>query len=147
MPGGPDGSRGAVSTSTDQNWLIAVAELKEQIVQPRAGWRDWPWYVFALVCGAGIGYLHLRLGELALAALLVSIATMFLGAVRPRWPWRWALLVALCVPLAMLAAHLGRERFSRGAVFGSFALLMPSLACAYGGSFLRRLMGELFPKS
>ena len=107
---------------------------------------DWPFTMVALVLGALIGYAQLRWGELAISALLVSMGTMFLGAVRPRRPWLWALLVALCVPAAQLFAHLGREHFTRGAIFGSFALLAPAFVCAYGGAVGRRLVGELFKK-
>jgi hypothetical protein len=105
--------------------------------------RDWPGYVLALALGAAIGFLQLRLAELALSALAVAAATMALGVLFPRRPWRWALLVALCVPAALLIASTGRTHFTRGAIYGSFALLMPALACAYGGSVMRRLVGEL----
>jgi hypothetical protein len=100
----------------------------------------------ALGCGALIGYAQLRLGELAISALLVAMVTMFLGALRPRRPWVWALLVALCVPAAQLVAYIGREHFTRGAIFGSFALLAPAFVCAYGGAVGRKLVGELFKK-
>ena len=109
----------------------------------RAGW---PFVLVALGCGALIGYAQLRSGELAISALLVAMATMFLGAMRPRRPWLWALLVALCVPAAQLIAYLGREHFTRGAIFGSLALLAPAFVCAYGGAIGRKLVGELFKK-
>jgi CDP-diglyceride synthetase len=107
---------------------------------------DWPFVLVALAFGALIGYAQLRLGELAISALLVAVVTMFLGALRPQRPWLWALLVALCVLAAQLFAYLGRERFTRGATFGSFALLAPAFVCAYGGAVGRRLVGELFKK-
>lgn len=108
--------------------------------------RDWLFVAFALAFGALIAYTQLRWGELAISALLVAMATMFLGAMRPRRPWVWALLVALCVPTAQLFAYFGREHFTRGAIFGSFALLAPAFVCAYGGAVGRRLVGELFKK-
>lgn len=108
--------------------------------------RAWPWVVVALASGALIGYAQLRWGELAVSALLVAMVTMFLGALRPRRPWLWALLVALCVPAAQLFAYLGREHFTRGAIFGSFALLAPAFVCAFGGAVGRKLVGELFSK-
>jgi hypothetical protein len=107
---------------------------------------DWPFVIVALAFGTLIGYAQLRLGELAISALLVAMVAMFLGAMRPRRPWRWALLVALCVPAAQLVAYLGREHFTRGAIFGSFALLAPAFVCAYGGAVGRKLIGELFSK-
>lgn len=108
--------------------------------------NDWPFVAFALAFGALIGFAQLRLGELALSALLVAMATMFLGAVRPRRPWLWALLVPLGVPAAQFVAYLGREHFTRGAIFGSFALLAPAFVCAYGGAVGRKLIAELFKK-
>ncbi len=109
-----------------------------------AGGRDWPFVAAALACGALIGYAQLRFGELAISALLVAMVTMSLGAMRPRRPWRWALLVALCVPAALFIAHLGREHFTRGAIFGSFALLAPAFVCTYCGAVGRKLLAELF---
>jgi hypothetical protein len=47
---------------------------------------DWPFVAFARAFGALIGYAQLRLGKLAISALLVTMATMFLGAVRPQRP-------------------------------------------------------------
>jgi hypothetical protein len=111
-----------------------------------ASGRDWPFTAIALACGALIGYAQVKLGELAISALLVAMVTMMLGAVRPRRPWRWALLVALCVPAAQLVAYLGREHFTRGATIGSFALLAPAFVCAYGGAVGRKLVDELFRK-
>ena len=106
--------------------------------------RDWPFVAGALASGALIGYAQWRFGELAISALLVAMVTMSLGAMRPRRPWRWALLVALCVPGALFVAHLGREHFTRGAIFGSFALLAPAFVCAYCGATGRNLVAELF---
>jgi hypothetical protein len=91
---------------------------------------DWPFAMLALALGALIGYAQLQWGELTIPALLVAMVTMFLGGVRPRRPWLWALLVAGCVPAAQLFAYVGRERFTRGAIFGSFALLAPAFVCA-----------------
>ena len=107
---------------------------------------DWPFLALALALGALIGYVQLRWGELAISALLVAMVTMFLGALRPRQPWRWALLVALCDPAAQLFAYLGREHFTRGAILGSFALLAPAFVCAYCGAVGRKLVGELVRK-
>jgi hypothetical protein len=112
----------------------------EPVAAPR---RDWPYVLLALFCGALIGYFQVQWQELAISALLVSMVTMFFGAVRPRRPWLWALLVALGVPAAQFLAYLGREHFTRGATFASFALLAPAFVCAYGGSVGRKLVGEL----
>ena len=96
-----------------------------------------------MLLGAGIGYMHVRVGELSLAAISVSIVCMALGTAKPHRPWRWALLVALCVPAAMLIW--ARYHPARGEVYGSFILLAPALVCAFGGSQMRKLIAELFP--
>ncbi len=108
--------------------------------------HDWPFAFVAVIAGGLIGYAQLRLSELAISAVLVAIVTMFLGAVRPRRPWLWALLVALCVPVVQFIAYLEREHFTRGATASSFALLAPAFVCAYGGAVGRKLLRELFAK-
>ena len=108
--------------------------------------RNWPYVIFALLSGGAAAYLHVQLGELGLAALVVAASTMFLGAMRPRRPWMWALLVALTIPALELVAYLHHEYFGTGATFGSLALLIPAFACAYGGAVGQRLLRELFAK-
>lgn len=97
-----------------------------------------------MLLGAGIGYLHVRVGEISLSAIAISAVCMAFGTVKPRRPWRWALLVSLCVPAAMLLG--ARYHPTRGAVYGSLVLVAPALVCAIGGSAMRAMVGELFRK-
>ena len=131
-----------------QEYLGSVPSLNtadhERVASDRS--NDWPFALIALAFGGLIGYAQLRLGELAISALLVAMVTMLLGALRPGRPWLWALLVALCVPASQFIAYVGREHFTRGATFGSFALLAPAFVCAYGGAIGRNLVAELFKK-
>ena len=108
--------------------------------------KDWPFWLAGLLLGGLTGYVQTRIGDLLLSALMVAAFSMFLGMMRPQRPWRWALLVAVCLPAAQLLAFLTREHPTRAAVYTSFAALAPALVCAYGGSLLRRVLGELFPR-
>jgi len=108
--------------------------------------REWPLVVAAIALGLLAGYAHLRLHDLGLGALMVGAVCLGLGFARPQRPWLWALIVALCVPSVQVVAHLGYERFTRGGIVASFALLIPAFSCAYGGAFGRRLLAVLFPR-
>lgn len=113
---------------------------------PEAARRQGPLVIAALALGVLVGYAHLRVHDLGLAALMVGAVCLGLGFARPQRPWRWALILALCVPAVHLVANLGHERFTRGGALASFALLIPAFSCAYGGAFGRRLLALLFPK-
>lgn len=98
----------------------------------------------AAAVGLGGGFLEVWLADLSTTALVVTAASMALGCVWPRRPWRWALVMGLCVPLAVAIEW--NQHPGRGMVFGSFAMLAPTLVAAFGGSFMRMLVGELFRK-
>src|SRR5581483_1218571 len=59
--------------------------------------RDLPYYISALLLGLSAGLLEVRLEDLLVTALFVMISTMVLGYLRPKSPWRWTLIVGLCV--------------------------------------------------
>lgn len=67
---------------------------------------------------------------------------MTMGCAWPRRPWRWALILGLSVPAAVFLDW--RHHPGRGMFYGSFAMLAPALVAAFGGSFMRKLVGELF---
>jgi hypothetical protein len=109
------------------------------------GTRDRAVYALGVVLGMCAGMLDVRIGDLLLTALLVMASTMLLGALRPRKPWRWVLLVAACVPLMHLAAYLARAQMTdRAHVYESFLGFVTGIAGAYGGAAGRRLVNELF---
>jgi len=75
----------------------------------------------------------------------VLTATMLLGALRPRRPWRWTLLVAVFVPLVQGVAYLLlTEKPYRAQIYESFLGFLTGIAGAYGGSTARRGLVELF---
>ena len=61
--------------------------------------RDLPFYVLAICLGIAAGLLEVRFEDLLATALFVMIGTMVLGYLRPRWPWRWTVIVGACIPL------------------------------------------------
>ncbi|MFZ0773036.1 MAG: hypothetical protein WCA49_22520 [Candidatus Sulfotelmatobacter sp.] len=105
---------------------------------------DVPFYVLAAVAGIGTGWVDVAVNDLLFTALLVLAACMLLGLLRPRWPWRWVVVVGMFVPLTELAAYLILTvKPTRGQVYGSFLTALPGMAGAYGGSVMRRVIDNL----
>lgn len=106
--------------------------------------RDRFFYLLASLAGAGIGWADVAVNDLLFTALLVLMACMVLGLLRPRWPWRWVVVVGIFIPLAELAAHLFLSiKPTRGQVYGSFLASLPGIAGAYGGSLMRGVVDNL----
>jgi ABC-type multidrug transport system permease subunit len=104
------------------------------------GW----FYLLAAVCGIGTGWADVAINDLLFTALLVLMACILLGMLRPRGPWRWVLVVGLFVPLTELAAYLILTvKPTRAQVYGSFLAFLPGIAGSYGGAVLRRVMDRL----
>jgi len=69
---------------------------------------------------------------------------MLMGLLRPRWPWRWVLVIGSFVPLTELFAYLLLAvKPTRAQVYGSFLAFLPGIAGAYGGSVVRRVVDHL----
>ena len=105
---------------------------------------DTPYYVLAAVAGIGTGWVDVSVNDLLFTALLVLAACMLLGTLRPRWPWRWVVVVVAFVPLSELAAYtILAVKPTRGQVYGSFLTALPGIAGAYGGSLMRGVLDNL----
>jgi ABC-type multidrug transport system permease subunit len=105
---------------------------------------DAPIYLLGALAGAGTGWVDITVNDLLFTALLVLMACMLLGLLRPRWPWRWVAVVAVFIPLTELLAYLAMTvKPTRGQVYGSFLTALPGTAGAYGGAVMRRLLGNL----
>jgi len=112
-------------------------------VSPR-GRSDVPFYVLAALAGIGTGWVDVTVNDLLFTALLVLMACMLLGLLRPRWPWRWVVVVATFIPLTELAAYMILAvKPTRGQVYGSFLTALPGIAGAYGGSVVRAVIDNL----
>lgn len=106
--------------------------------------RDGWCYLLAALWGIGAGWADVMINDLLFTALLVLGACMLLGWLRPRWPWRWVLIVGAFIPLTELAAYLLLTvKPSPAQVYGSFLAFLPGIAGAYGGSLLRSVMENL----
>jgi ABC-type multidrug transport system permease subunit len=106
--------------------------------------RDLPFYLLAALAGMGTGWADVAIDDLLFTALLVLMACMLLGLLRPRWPWRWVVVVGMFIPLTELAAYLTlRVKPTRAQVYGSFLASLPGIAGAYGGSLMRGVIDNL----
>jgi ABC-type multidrug transport system permease subunit len=105
---------------------------------------DVPFYVLAALAGIGTGWTDVAVNDLLFTALLVLMACMLLGSLRPRWPWRWVVVVGMFIPLSELAAYLVLTvKPTRAQVYGSFLASLPGVAGAYGGSLMRGVVDNL----
>jgi ABC-type multidrug transport system permease subunit len=105
---------------------------------------DVPFYVLAALAGIGTGFVDVAVDDLLFTALLVLMACMLLGLLRPRWPWRWVVVVAVLIPLTELAAYvILTVKPTLGQTYGSFLTALPGMAGAYGGAVMRRAIDNL----
>jgi hypothetical protein len=112
-------------------------------VSPRVR-SEVPFYVLAAVAGIGAGWADVAVNDLLFTALLVLAACMLMGVLRPRWPWRWVIVVGMFIPLTELAAYLVLAvKPTRAQVYGSFLAALPGIAGAYGGSIVRSVVDNL----
>jgi TctA family transporter len=101
-------------------------------------------YLLAALCGMGAGWTDVIVNDLLFTALLVLSAGLLLGVLRPRWPWRWVVMVGVFIPATELAAYeILTVKPSRAQVYGSFLAFLPGIAGAYGGSLLRGVIDNL----
>ncbi|MGA8214504.1 MAG: hypothetical protein WB799_12985 [Candidatus Sulfotelmatobacter sp.] len=117
--------------------------MTTEIVSPPSR-SDVPFYILAALAGAGTGCVDVMVNDLLFTALLVLMACMLLGVLRPRWPWRWVVVVGVFIPLTELAAYLLLTvKPTRAQVYGSFLASLPGIAGAYGGSLMRGVVDNL----
>src|SRR5258707_3636726 len=101
--------------------------MKSEAVSPRTQ-SDLPFYFLAFLAGIGIGWIDVAVDDLLFTALLALMACMLLGLLRPRWPWRWVVVVGVFVPLTELAAYLIRSvKPTRAQGYGSFLVSIPGV--------------------
>ena len=109
--------------------------------------RDFSIYVLGAILGICAGILDVKVGDLLLTAFSVLASTMLLGAMRPERPWRWIIVVAVFVPVVELLAYVFlTERPYPAQIYESFLGFLTGCAGAYGGSVMRRSVGEIFRK-
>jgi ABC-type multidrug transport system permease subunit len=112
--------------------------------ESRLGPGDLPFYFLGALAGVGTGWVDVAVDDLLFTALLVLMACMLLGILRPRWPWRWVVVVGIFIPLTELAAYLIRTvKPTRAQMYGSFLASLPGFAGAYGGAVVRGVIENL----
>ena len=101
-------------------------------------------YLLAAFCGVGAGWADVAVNDLLFTALLVLASCMLLGLLRPRWPWRWVVVVGVLIPLTEGVGYFALAvKPTRAQMFGSFLAFLPGIAGAYGGSVMRRMVDNL----
>ncbi|MGA9981791.1 MAG: hypothetical protein WBQ08_24455 [Candidatus Sulfotelmatobacter sp.] len=107
--------------------------------------RDAWFYLLAAMCGIGTGWADVAVDYLLFTALLVVASCMLLGTLRPRWPWRWVVVVGGLVPVTEFVAYvILTVKPTRAQVYGSFLAFLPGIAGAYGGSLMRGVIDNLW---
>lgn len=102
------------------------------------------YYLLAIVLGVFAGWADVNVGDLLFTALLVLAPCILLGALRPKRPWRWTLLVGIFVPVADLLAYLVMtQKPDRAQIYESFLAFLPGLVGAYGGAFMRAVINNV----
>lgn len=105
-------------------------------------------YVLGFCLGMCAGFLDLFAGDLLATALFVLVSTLVLGALRPAKPWRWIVVVGICVPLVRLGAYLlYKQKPYPAQIYESVLGFVTGIAGAYCGSVGRRAFQELFGKN
>ncbi len=112
--------------------------------QGGSGGRDVWFYLLAAFCGIGAGWADVVIDDLLFTALLVVSACILLGLLRPRWPWRWVVIVGAFIPATELAAYVVQSvKPTRAQIYGSFLAFLPGIAGAYGGAIMRQVIDNL----
>jgi ABC-type multidrug transport system permease subunit len=121
-----------------------MTEAAEKIAPSSRTRSDAPFYALAALSGIGTGWADVAVNDLLFTALLVLASCMLLGLLRPRWPWRWVVVVGAFIPLTELTAFLVLTvKPTRAQIYGSFLAFLPGIAGAYGGSFMRGVVDNL----
>jgi hypothetical protein len=125
---------------------------------------EWIWAALAVALGLLAAIMDLHTGNLQFLVLFVGVQCAVLGYGRPAGAWRWACLVALCIPLATAfncVATLPSPRdlgplarlflgplvvFFKATlpvqprdILGSCGAFLPALAGAYAGAWMSRI--------
>jgi hypothetical protein len=92
------------------------------------------------------GWVQIMFRDLHLALLAAMAFALFLALVWPRHPWGWALLIGIAPATAEFYLIARGQPIERGHVEVAFAAILPATVGAYGGHFMRLMVGRLFEK-
>lgn len=111
-----------------------------------ASWRstrDLACAALAVILGLVVGFLDLRVTEVVLTILALMTSGMLLGLIQPKAAWRWALLIAIGLPIMEIVAIITGMHTAEPVRLDpliALAALGFSLLGAYAGVFMRYLM-------
>ncbi len=98
--------------------------------------------------GIAAAWVDVKVGDLLLTATIVVASCMLLGFLRPRMPWRWFLIIGVCIPAAeWLAYFFLLEKPTRAQIYESFLAFLPGIAGSVGGALGRTVVNNLFAET
>jgi ABC-type multidrug transport system permease subunit len=104
--------------------------------------------LFALLSFAGgliAGWVDFNNDEPQAAAIVVILCAALLGFAQPRNAWRWAIVIALGIPVVyLIATTLGLQPRTppEPGLYASLLALIPSFISAYGGVLIRKVISS-----
>ncbi len=101
----------------------------------------------AIALAALTGWVQIMFRDLHLALLAAMAFALALGVAWPRRPWIWALLIGFSPAVAEFILIARGEPIQRGEVEVAFGAVLPAVVGAYGGHFMRLMVGRLFEKA
>ena len=115
----------------------------------RTRWLDPLTYALCILCGAFSGWLVIALPDQGpdFTALPMAFFAMVAAVVQPRKAWRWAVVLAVFIPLARFGAYfffVNKPRTSE--VYESFLAFLPAIVGALAGQFARSTIHNIFDK-
>ena len=109
-----------------------------------------PWdrgcLILAVVLGLAIGWLDVHTTEVSVTIAALLAAGGLCGLAQPRAPWRWAILIALGLPIVAAAARFAglvtAEPIRLDPLVALVAAVFALVGC-YTGAFMRRAVGTI----
>ena len=97
-------------------------------------------WVLGAAMGVGAGVMFVVVDDPILAVVIVLLATMLLGTMRPARPWRWLLAVGVPIPLVPIVAKVTGlyPAYTQATSLWSVLIALSGIAGAFGGSVMRR---------
>ena len=115
-------------------------------MKPETFRRETPYFGFALLLGAAIGWLDVAVGEVFVTALLLLVCGMGFGLWRPPRGWAAGIALALGVTLARIAIHLLRPQPHVGDIPASLLAAIPAVVGGAVGGLMRITAKNIFGK-
>ena len=137
----------------NNRYFLKLYAKREQEIQSgtdssgsRISSRDLLCIVLASAMGLFAGWLDMHDTEVAVTILALMIFGLLLGLIQPSTPWRWAVLIAIGLPIMTLAAIKFDFRSAEPVKFdfrGTLVALVFASMGAYIGAFIRHIKRNL----